>query len=157
MRTPDSSQNLWSLPAKPAATRTVAVLTSMAEPLGRFAGNWVEVWECVDIMKGTRHPLSHDLIELYHHAGRRMLYLRRSRQYAKNPASSSRPSASHGRCLEEMACMVEARAAPPASSEDPARLPQTRSNADHHRTQGRLSQRDGPAQTKNKSAGPFSD
>ena len=32
-----------------SGTRTVALLTSMDEPLGRFSGNWVEVWECVDI------------------------------------------------------------------------------------------------------------
>jgi pyrimidine-nucleoside phosphorylase len=47
-----------------AGTRTVALLTSMEEPLGRFSGNWVEVWECVDIMQGKRHPMSADLIEL---------------------------------------------------------------------------------------------
>ena len=47
-----------------AGTRTVALLTTMEEPLGRFAGNWVEVWECVDILKGVRHPMSADLIEL---------------------------------------------------------------------------------------------
>ena len=47
-----------------AGTRTVALLTSMDEPLGRFSGNWVEVWECVDIMRGIRHPMSADLIEL---------------------------------------------------------------------------------------------
>ena len=47
-----------------AGTRTVALLTSMDEPLGRFAGNWVEVWECVDVLKGVRHPMSADLIEL---------------------------------------------------------------------------------------------
>ena len=47
-----------------AGTRTVALLTSMDEPLGRFAGNWVEVWECVDVMQGVRHPMSADLIEL---------------------------------------------------------------------------------------------
>lgn len=45
-------------------TRTVALLTAMDEPLGRFAGNWVEVWECVDILRGIEHPLSADLIEL---------------------------------------------------------------------------------------------
>jgi pyrimidine-nucleoside phosphorylase len=47
-----------------AGTRTAALLTSMDEPLGRFSGNWVEVWECVDILKGIRHPMSADLIEL---------------------------------------------------------------------------------------------
>ncbi len=47
-----------------AGTRTVALLTAMDEPLGRFAGNWVEVWECVDVLRGVRHPMSADLIEL---------------------------------------------------------------------------------------------
>jgi pyrimidine-nucleoside phosphorylase len=51
-----------------AGTRTVALLTSMEEPLGRFSGNWIEVWECVDIMQASnnqaRHPLSRDLIQL---------------------------------------------------------------------------------------------
>jgi pyrimidine-nucleoside phosphorylase len=47
-----------------SGTRTAALLTAMDEPLGRFSGNWVEVWECVDIMKQHRHPMSGDLIEL---------------------------------------------------------------------------------------------
>jgi pyrimidine-nucleoside phosphorylase len=47
-----------------AGTRTVALLTAMDEPMGRFSGNWVEVWECVEIMKGARHAMSADLIEL---------------------------------------------------------------------------------------------
>ncbi len=47
-----------------AGTRTVALLTSMDQPLGRFGGNWVEVRECVEILQGKPHPLSADLIEL---------------------------------------------------------------------------------------------
>jgi pyrimidine-nucleoside phosphorylase len=47
-----------------AGTRTAALLTSMDEPLGRFSGNWIEVWECVDIMKNVRHAMSADLIQL---------------------------------------------------------------------------------------------
>jgi pyrimidine-nucleoside phosphorylase len=47
-----------------SGTSTVALLTTMDEPLGRFSGNWVEVWECIDIMKQQRHPMSRDLIEL---------------------------------------------------------------------------------------------
>lgn len=57
-----------------AETRTAALLTTMDEPLGRFSGNWVEVWECVDIMKGVRHPMSADLIELSNVLSGWMLY-----------------------------------------------------------------------------------
>jgi len=58
-----------------AGTRTAALLTTMDEPLGRFSGNWVEVWECVDILQGTRHPMSADLIELSNILSGWMLYL----------------------------------------------------------------------------------
>ncbi len=58
-----------------SGTRTVALLTSMDEPLGRFSGNWVEVWECVDIMKQDRHPMSADLIELSNILSGWMLHL----------------------------------------------------------------------------------
>jgi pyrimidine-nucleoside phosphorylase len=47
----------------------------MDEPLGRFSGNWVEVWECIDIMKQDRHPMSRDLIELSNILSGWMLYL----------------------------------------------------------------------------------
>jgi len=56
-------------------TRTVALLTSMEEPLGRFSGNWCEVRECVDIMKQDRHPMSADLIRLSNTLAGWMLYL----------------------------------------------------------------------------------
>ena len=58
-----------------AGTRTVAVMTSMDQPLGRFAGNWVEVWECVDILRGERHAMSSDLIQLTNALAGWMLHL----------------------------------------------------------------------------------
>jgi len=58
-----------------SGTRTVALLTSMDEPLGRFSGNWIEVWECIDIMKQHRHHMSADLIELTNILSGWMLYL----------------------------------------------------------------------------------
>jgi pyrimidine-nucleoside phosphorylase len=58
-----------------SGTRTVALLTTMDEPLGRFSGNWVEVWECIDIMKQDRHPMSADLIELTNVLSGWMLHL----------------------------------------------------------------------------------
>jgi pyrimidine-nucleoside phosphorylase len=56
-------------------THTVALLTTIDEPLGRFSGNWVEVWECIDIMKGVHHPMYADLIELSITLAGWMLYL----------------------------------------------------------------------------------
>jgi pyrimidine-nucleoside phosphorylase len=47
----------------------------MDEPLGRFSGNWIEVWECVDIMQGKRHSMSADLIELSNILSGWMLHL----------------------------------------------------------------------------------
>ena len=58
-----------------AGTHTVALLTAMDQPLGRYAGNWLEVQECVDIMQGIRHPMSADLIELSTGLAGWMLYL----------------------------------------------------------------------------------
>jgi len=58
-----------------SGTRTVALLTQMDQPLGRYAGNWLEVLECVDIMQGVRHPLSADLIEVTNILSGWMLHL----------------------------------------------------------------------------------
>jgi pyrimidine-nucleoside phosphorylase len=47
-----------------AGTRTVAILTDMSQPLGRFAGNWVEIQEAMSLLQGERHLLSEDLREI---------------------------------------------------------------------------------------------
>ncbi len=78
MKTYDDSLHLARLmvaTGEAAGTRTAALLTAMDEPLGRFSGNWVEVWECVDILKGVRHPMSADLIELSNILAGWMLFL----------------------------------------------------------------------------------
>ncbi len=67
--------NLMVQTGEASGTRTVALLTQMDQPLGRYAGNWLEVLECVDIMQGVRHPLSADLIELTNILSGWMLHL----------------------------------------------------------------------------------
>ncbi|HKR26853.1 MAG TPA: thymidine phosphorylase [Acidobacteriaceae bacterium] len=47
-----------------AGTRTVAIQTDMSQPLGRFAGNWVEVQESVALLRGERDPLTEDCREI---------------------------------------------------------------------------------------------
>jgi len=58
-----------------AGTRTVALITDHAQPIGRYAGNWLEVLECTDILQNRRHPLSADLIELTNILSGWMLHL----------------------------------------------------------------------------------
>ena len=54
--------------AEAAGTRTVALLTDMGQPLGRAAGNWIELVEAVELLRNQRPPESpspnHDLREL---------------------------------------------------------------------------------------------
>ena len=69
-----------------AGTRTVALLTSMDQPLGRFAGNWVEVQECLELFQHfspdcaftlppEKFRLSADLLALTHALTGHMLHL----------------------------------------------------------------------------------
>jgi pyrimidine-nucleoside phosphorylase len=50
--------------AEAVGTRTVALLTDMGQPLGHAAGNWIEIVECVELLRGRRPPESEDLREL---------------------------------------------------------------------------------------------
>ncbi len=50
--------------AEAAGTHTVALLTDMDQPLGRTAGNWIEVAECVQLLRSERPADSEDLREL---------------------------------------------------------------------------------------------
>jgi len=47
--------------AEAAGTRTVALLTDMGQPLGRAAGNWIEIAECVELLRGERNAGSEDV------------------------------------------------------------------------------------------------
>src|SRR5256885_14224177 len=46
-----------------SGTRTAAVLTDMSQPLGRFAGNSVEILEALALLRGERAANSDDLRE----------------------------------------------------------------------------------------------
>ena len=50
--------------AEGAGTRTVALLTDMGQPLGYAAGNWIELVESVELLRGGRREDSEDLREI---------------------------------------------------------------------------------------------
>jgi pyrimidine-nucleoside phosphorylase len=101
-----------------AGTRTVALLTSMDQPLGRFAGNWVEVQECLELFQHfspdcalTLPPeklrLSADLLTLTHALTGHMLCLGGK---ATTPEAGAALSAQHladGSAYKRFLQMVE--------------------------------------------------
>lgn len=92
-----------------SGTHTVALLTSMDEPLGRFAGNWLEVWECVDILKGKPHPLSRDLIDLSLTLAGWMLFLGKKAGTLAEGASLARETLDSGAAYASWLAMVRAQ------------------------------------------------
>jgi pyrimidine-nucleoside phosphorylase len=101
-------------------TRTVALLTSMDEPLGRFSGNWVEVWECVDIMQGRRHPMSADLIELTNILSGWMLHLAGQAATPEEGAALSDQILQSGDAYKAWLKIVEAQTGRTSVFNDPA-------------------------------------
>jgi pyrimidine-nucleoside phosphorylase len=103
-----------------AGTRTVALLTSMDEPLGRFSGNWIEVWECVDIMKGMPHPMSADLIELSNALSGWMLYLAGKSASPQAGAELSDQILRNGKAYQAWLKIVRAQSGNASIFENPA-------------------------------------
>ncbi len=101
-------------------TRTVALLTSMDQPLGRFSGNWVEVWECVDIMKHHRHPMSRDLIELSNILSGWMLHLADHADTPEAGAKLSDDILRSGDAYKSWLKIIEAQGGDTTLFEDPA-------------------------------------
>ncbi|HEY6374441.1 MAG TPA: thymidine phosphorylase [Edaphobacter sp.] len=103
-----------------SGTRTAALLTTMDEPLGRFSGNWVEVWECVDIMRNTRHPRSADLIELSNILSGWMLYLAKRAATPEEGAKLSDEILRNGEAYKAWLKIVAAQGGDTTLFEDPA-------------------------------------
>ncbi len=67
LRKPEDSEYLAALmvaTAEAAGTRTVALMTDMGQPLGHMAGNWIELIESVQLLRGQRPCVSEDLRKL---------------------------------------------------------------------------------------------
>jgi pyrimidine-nucleoside phosphorylase len=101
-----------------AGTRTVALLTSMDQPLGRFAGNWVEVQECLELFQHfsphcafTLPPeklrLSADLLTLTHALAGHMLCLGGKAATPEAGAALSAQLLANGSAYKRFLQMVE--------------------------------------------------
>jgi pyrimidine-nucleoside phosphorylase len=92
-----------------AGTRTAALLTSMNQPLGRYSGNWVEVWESLDLLKGKRTPFNEDLHELSLILAGWMLHLGGAANTAEAGRNRAEEILASGAALEIFTKMVAAQ------------------------------------------------
>ncbi|HRO66700.1 MAG TPA: thymidine phosphorylase [Pseudobdellovibrionaceae bacterium] len=78
MKTAEDSERLARLlmdVARGYGKKVSALLTNMNQPLGRYAGNSLEVAECVDLLQNKRHPMTEDTRELSLRLSAQMLWM----------------------------------------------------------------------------------
>jgi pyrimidine-nucleoside phosphorylase len=105
--------------AEGAGTRTVALLTDMDQPLGQAAGNWIELVECVDLMRGKRPAASEDLRELSLILAGWMIYLGGAAQSEDIGRQIAEAALEDGSALAVFFKMIEAQGGDTSVFDDP--------------------------------------
>jgi len=95
--------------AEAAGTRTVALLTDMGQPLGRTAGNWIEVAECVELLRGNLPAGSEDLRELSLRLAGWMIHLGGRTKTAQQGYLAAAGALADGSALKKFLEMVKAQ------------------------------------------------
>jgi pyrimidine-nucleoside phosphorylase len=106
--------------AEAAGTRTVALLTDMSQPLGRCAGNWIELAEAVELLRGHRPPPSEDLRELSLILAGWMIYLGGQAESPETGYQRAGSALASGSALRVFFAMVEAHGGDVSAFDDPA-------------------------------------
>ncbi|MGH2576081.1 MAG: thymidine phosphorylase, partial [Ignavibacteria bacterium] len=102
------AQNLISV-SKKFGKKAIALLTDMSEPLGYSIGNWLEIEECVSIMKSlsNRNYLSEDLCEVTLHLAGAMLKLGGKCDTIQEGVYSAKNKLENGECFRKFLELVE--------------------------------------------------
>ena len=110
--------------AEAAGTRTVALLTDMGQPLGYAAGNWIELVEAVDLLRGQRPAGSEDLRELSLILAGWMVHLGGQADTPQAGYARAEQALTDGSALRIFFEMIEAHGGNAAVFEDPAAIHQ---------------------------------
>jgi pyrimidine-nucleoside phosphorylase len=102
-----------------SGTRTAALLTRMDQPLGRFAGNWLEIWEAVDLLANRWHPMDDDLRELSLILAGWMIYLGGKAGTAAEGREIAETNLIDGKAFDIFVRMVEAQGGDTRVFDDP--------------------------------------
>jgi pyrimidine-nucleoside phosphorylase len=104
---------------------TIAFITDMSQPLGTTIGNWLEVVESVECLKGTRgiSDASGDLMEVTHVLAGAMLMLGKKAQTIAEGVSLSRRAIKDGSAYRKMLELVSAQGGQTSALENLERYP----------------------------------
>jgi pyrimidine-nucleoside phosphorylase len=108
--------------AEAAGTRTVALLTDMSQPLGRAAGNWIELAECIELLRGQRPAYSEDVRELSLILAGWMIHLGGQASSAGMGYQRAEQALTDGAALETFLAMVEAHGGDTSVFDHPAKF-----------------------------------
>ena len=106
--------------AEAAGTRTVALLTDMGQPLGRAAGNWIEIMECLELLRGNRPAESEDLRELSLVLAGWMIHLGGQADMAEDGCRRAEGALEDGSALRVFLEMVAAQGGDIRAFDDPS-------------------------------------
>ncbi len=106
--------------AESAGTETVALLTDMSQPLGRAAGNWIELVECVELLRGARPAWSEDLRELSLILAGWMIHLGGKAETPKAGYQLAEAALTDGAALAAFFKMIDAQGGDVSVFDDPA-------------------------------------
>jgi pyrimidine-nucleoside phosphorylase len=99
---------------------TIAFITDMNQPLGTTIGNWLEVVESVECLKGSRglKDASSDLMEVTHVLSGAMLMLGKKAKTIADGVALSRASIENGSAYRKLLEMTAAQGGDPAALEN---------------------------------------
>lgn len=105
--------------------QTIGFITDMNEPLGNTIGNWLEVVESVECLRGTRgtNDLSSDLMEITHTLAGAMLMLGKKAGTIEEGIELSRQSIANGRAYQKFLQLVVAQGGDEAAIENLEKYP----------------------------------
>jgi pyrimidine-nucleoside phosphorylase len=92
-----------------AGTRTAALITNMSQPLGRMAGNAVEIVESVEVLRNQRHLLTEDLRRLSLALAGWMLFLGGKVRSPEEGVEMAEDLLTSGLPLKKFGCMIAAQ------------------------------------------------
>jgi len=97
--------------------QTIGYITDMSQPLGKAIGNWLEVVECVECLRGNEE-IAPDLMELTYLLSGTMVYLGGKAASIQAGISQCKDALQSGRAYEKFLALVEAQGGDPRAIEN---------------------------------------